>query len=90
MTLVQICVRRFQTLPNIWDLNNHIIDKHKEKQFPCNQCDKVFGFEKGIKKHLKDMHSRNIVEKAEKCEQCNKTFIQLDKHIARIHEKSIK
>ena len=44
----------------IYEHNN----RHKGVRFPCNECDKIFCFPSGVRKHKRDVHGKKTFNKS--------------------------
>ena len=67
--------------------------RHEESNiketFPCEMCDKVFGYKPTLQAHVRNSHS-SLPKKRVPCDICNKTFASksdLGRHKKYIHEE---
>lgn len=65
-------------------LGKHLKSKNNGNLFKCDACSKSFPMHKGLKAHLKRVHSREIPELFA-CHDCGETFSNMQDH--RMHRK---
>ena len=61
----------------------------KNKQFPCEQCDKVFKNKYRLKETVLCMHTIHPSDSCDKCDHKARNVCHLEKHISIIHERNI-
>ena len=61
-------------------------ERHLEK-FKCNQCEKSFVHQKGLRQHIKEIHNQEKNFKCEQCDYCTYLKSNLYMHVKRVHEK---
>lgn len=60
----------FQDIKAVFEQQQPDFGQDEEGQYPCNQCDRIFGSEKMLSQHQQSFHTeKNFV-----CEICNKAF----------------
>ena len=77
----------FHWPPCISNLNHHVQTVHKEKNYMCQDCDKIFSTKGNLKSHIESVHEG----KKFACFQCNHEFAlksSLSKHEKRKHKKN--
>ena len=65
--------------------NLHYSSHHEKKIFCCNECGKAFALKSVLKRHVNDIHIKNVKHSCDKCKKEYSSKSTLTLHIKAIH-----
>ena len=76
-----ICQQKYR------QIKKHNFVRHKQENYPCTHCDKIYKSEQGLDDHMKTVNGTMV---RKQCPICSKFLINLNDHTQRVHRGNMK